>query len=538
MLKRISRTTVFLSLIFPGIFYTSAFSLELYTLIHSDCESQTGLIINVDESAVYQLDISGKLVSTPRKGIEHILVYNTIDNPYLELQLTGNLRNYLREVQVSTKEEERFLGWPIRFFENYIVFFDLEGKTHLVDKDTIDRFNAAEAPIPEKKKLSDYKEYQFGFGNNLPECAKKAGKPNVEIQPTRMLSDQINIHKFLAIYYQGFVKLRRFQRRTIYYARPYLFDKKTKIALVIAREDFQEEFSAGMPIYFQWPSGSTFGPQGFLIAGLKPNENLPSVEPVFGLRFDGKYHFLSASFAGNPFAFSASSGFMIENRFFMGGFFAEKSPDDILILPQYNQVALTGFERGPYSISVGYLYPLFGIQANGIFREILSGNGFPIIKIKYTTGSSQISAVASQMNQAVLDPNDNNINLIYADEMSQQAAMSTRSEMLMDQIDAFEFRSRYLRINLDFDMGGELTLGLSEVILQGNYDEQISGNAYSLGFNNYITSVNLHQGFGDNVALNGYLNFFIRNYHSQSANTDEKKEEQKFSFTLAVEFIL
>ena len=513
-------------------------ALELYSVIHSGCQVQTGLIVNVDDSAVYQLDVTGKLVSTPRKGIEHVLVLNTIDNPYSEVDLSRELIAYLREVHVSTEEEEKFWGWPIRFFENFIVFYDLEGKTHLVEKDNVVWFDSPRQVSPGLKQISDYKKFKFGFGNNLPECT--SGKePNKDaVQPTRMLSDQIKIQKFFSAYQEGFIKLKRFQRRTVFYARPYLFDRKTKIALVIARDDFQEEFSAGMPIYFQWPSGSVFGPQGLLIVGSKPNENLPNVEPVFGLRFDGKYHFLSASFAGNPFAFSAGSGFMIENRYFMGAYFEKKSPDDILVLPQYNQVALTGFERGPYSISVGYLYPLFGIQANGIFREILSGNGFPIIKFKYTTGSKHISAVASQFNIGVSQPREAHIRLIYAEEMPEQTTMTPQSQLLAQQIEEFKFNSLYLRLNLVTDLGDEMTLAFSEVILQGRYDETISGSDYSLGFNSYITSINLHQGFGDNVALNAYFNLFIRNYDSQSATTDEKKEEHNLSFTLAVEFIL
>lgn len=527
----------FLSLVILATIPSAGFGLELYTIIHNGCTTQTGLIVNVDDETVLQLDISGRLVATPRKGIEHVLVYNTIDNPYSEIDLTGELQKYLREVKVSAEEDERFIGWPIRFFENFIVFFDLVGKTHLVDKDNIEWFDSPSEISAEKKVISDFKDFKFGFGSNLPSCSGKAAQSE-DIQPTRMLSDQIKIHKFLTTYREGFIKLKRFQRRTVFYARSYLFDKQTKIALVINRDDFQEEFSAGMPIYFQWPTGSVFGPQGLLVAGSKPNENLPSVEPVFGLRFDGKYHFLSASFAGNPFAFSTGASFMIENRFFMGGFFEQKSPSDTLVLPQYNQVVLTGLERGAWSISIGYYYPLFGIQANGLFREILSGNGSPILKAKYTTADQSISIVGSQVSLGSNNPNNDHINLIYAEEMSLESTITAQSRLLIEQLESFQFDSTFIRVNFDMDVGNELKLGLSEVVLQGNYQETIFSSRYALGFNNYITSINLHQGFGDNVALNAHVNLFIRNYDSQSATRDEKTEENKFSFTLAVEFIL
>jgi len=516
----------------------SASAIELYSVVHQGCAAQTGLIIHVDEKQLYQVNTEGKLVIIPREGIEHILVYNTIANPFFQLDLTSGLAEYIRKVRVSSDDELVFSGWPIRFIDDLIVFFDLEGKTHLVQTGDIQKFSKLESAHQPLKKIDVFERMNFGFGSNLPACADDAPVTETTIQPTRMVSSQIKIQKFLSVYHDGFTKLKRLQKRTVFYARPYLFDEKTKIALVIMRNDFQEEFSAGMPFYFQWPSGRTFGPQGFLVVGSKPIEHLSSVEPVFQLRFDGKYQFLTASFTGNPFAFSAGGDYMINNRFFMQEFFSEKGANELLFLPQFNQVALTGLEWGAYSASVGYYYPIFGLQANGIFRELLSDSATTMYKLQYTSEDFKFNLVASGVSMGSEEGNAQNIKVIYANEMSQLISRTQRSILLETQLEQFSFDSSFVRLNLDIDLTPEARIGISEVIILGDYQETIAGTPYKLKFDHYVTSVSLQQDFGDNVALKGYLNYFLRNYHSQSDQNKNKHDESKFSFSLAIEFIL
>jgi len=530
--------TVLALLMIAGYITQPLSALELYTIIRGGCNAQTGLIINVDDTHVYQINIAGKLQILPREGIEHILVYNPIGNPFDRLDPESGIAAHIREVRVLSREGTAFIGWPIRFIDDLIVFFDLQGKTHLVRMEDIQRFSEPGPGMVVPRSIVEHHQITFGYGSNLPQCTEKIPPGSSPVQPTRMLSDQIRIQKFLTVYHNGFSRLKRLQKRTVFYARPYTFDKKTKIALVINRDDFQEEFSAGLPVYFQWPSGSTFGPQGYLVVGLKPIEHLPSVEPIFNLRFDGKYHFLSASFSGNPFAFSAGSHFMIENRFFMESFFKKKDPDDLLFLPQFNQVAFTGIEWGPYSFSAGYYYPLFGLQANGIFRELLSESAATILKAQYTSADYRLQLIASGIVMGSNDPGNESINLIYADEMALKSSRTERSRQLESALSAFSLDAAFFRVNLDLDLARDVRIGLSEVVIQGDYRETISGSDYQLRFNHITTSAYVHQDFGDSVALKGQLNHFLRNYQARLEQQKNRHDESKFSFSVAVEFIL
>lgn len=512
-------------------------ALELYSIIQGNCQNRTGLIINVDEKGIYLLSTDGELVRLERTGVEHILVFNTLDNPIQKISLTSELNTYIRNVKVQGEVDNDFLGWPIRFLEDLIVFYDIKGNIHLVNVDMIKGFSIPEIQDGETLETEQNRAYQFGFGNNLPECDQN--RPDQEVvQPTRMISDPITISKFLRVYEEGFNKLNRFQKRTSFYARPYLFEKRTKVGIVVDREDYVEELPALLPLNFQWPTGSNYGPQGVLNLGSNVNENLPTVEPVFAVSFEGKYHFLSVMFSGNVWGFSYGKPYIIENRTMFKDFFSRRDPDDIMLLTQYNQVAMTGLEWGPYSFSAGYYYPLTGIQGNNIFREILSEESMPIISLKYTTEKAKVQLIASDINISSKNPSDENIRLIKSEELSQAAAMTQTSKSLIDDMDEFNMHSLYARLNYDYNLSKDIVLGLSEVVVQGVYEETIDDEDYTLKYQQYITSLRLQQVFGEYVSLKGYLNYFMRGFQSETLNQDKDINENKFSFTVVVEFIL
>ena len=514
------------------------YALELYSIVHAGCSRATGLIIDVDEEQIHLLTLKGELLVLEKEGVEHILVFNTLDNPIPQLEMSGPLRDYVREVAVQGDVENDFIGWPIRFMEDLIVFYDTEGKIHLVDVDLIQGFSTPETMGMAPIELKQHKSYRFGFGNNLPECRVATRGEGELIQPTRMISDPISISKFIRVYRDGFTQLDRFQKRTSFYARPYLYQEETTVGLVVDREDYQEELPSLVPLNFQWPTGSNYGPQGILNVGSNVNLHLPNNEPVFAVDFSGKYHFLSVLFSGNIWAFSYGKAHIVENRSYYKDFFSKREADELLVFPHYNQLAMTGLEWGPYSFSAGYYYPVFGIQADGIFREILSERSMPMINLKYTTERTRWQLLASDIDIRSSAPSDKNIRLIYAEEMANATTLTQASEELITELDQFELDAQFARFNLDIDINQDVTVGFSETLLQGIYDEKLGGSDYTLTYRQYITSTRLQQQFGEYVSLKGYLNYFIRHYNSDSVDDDEAFIENKVSFTVVVEFIL
>jgi hypothetical protein len=528
-----------LALLFTGfIFWEKAKALELYSIVYSECRHHTGLILDVEQEHLLLLDTKGESRKLPRQAIETILVYNTVENPLSGIDLRHQHVVLPRKVTIQGEPDFEFAGWPIRFLEDLIVFYDIQGKSHLVNVEQVKRFESASDLNRENPITLKHISFVFGFGSNMPRCRYLDESESSKVQPTRMLSDRISISKFLAVYQKGFDQLDRFESRTGYYARPYLYDTQTKLALLIQYDRYRAEIPQGLPLNFQWSTGRNFGPQGKLTLGLSEVSTLPNIEPVFAVQFSGKYHFLSLQYAGNISAFSYGEDFLINNRSFYTSFFSKYNPDQSLVFPHFNQNTITGFDLGPYSFAGGLFYPVMAVQGNEIFREILSEKFSPIGVFKYTTDETRTEAILSVINLDSTNPSEDNIKLILAEEMSNQVNLSQASSSLIDQIESFDLDSSFLRINYEQAFKDDLILGLSEVLLQGRYQERMQGEDYRLNFQHLVTSVNMNQVFGDYVALKARLNYFIRQYRSETMTNSAESSDNQFSFSLAIEFFL
>lgn len=528
-----------LAFLFSGfIFLEKAKALELYSIVYSECQHHTGLILDVEEDELLLLDTKGESRKLPRQAIETILVYNTVENPLSGIDLRHQHVVLPRKVTIQGEPDFEFAGWPIRFLEDLIVFYDIQGKSHLVNVEQVKRFESASDLNRENPITLKHSSFVFGFGSNMPRCRYLDESESSKVQPTRMLSDRISISKFLAVYQKGFDQLDRFESRTGYYARPYLYDTQTKLALLIQNDRYRAEIPQGLPLNFQWSTGRNFGPQGKLTLGLSEVSTLPNIEPVFAVQFSGKYHFLSLQYAGNISAFSYGEDFLINNRSFYTSFFSKYNPDQSLVFPHFNQNTMTGFDLGPYSFAGGLFYPVMAVQGNEIFREILSEKFSPIGVFKYTTDETRTEAILSVINLDSTNPSEDNIKLILAEEMSNQVNLSQASSSLIDQIESFDLDSSFLRINYEQAFKDDLILGLSEVLLQGRYQERMQGEDYRLNFQHLVTSVNMNQVFGDYVALKARLNYFIRQYRSETMTNSAESSDNQFSFSLAIEFFL
>ena len=528
-----------LAFLFSGfIFLEKANALELYSIVFSECRSHTGLILDVEDQQILLLDEQGEFFKLPREAIKTILIYNTVENPLRKIDLNHEQVVLPRKVTIQGQPDFSFTGWPIRFLEDLIVFYDIQGKSHLVNVEQIQRFESA-TDLDWKTVIElKHTPYAFGFGNNMPLCRSLAESASETIQPTRMLSDRISISKFLAVYQKGFNKLDRFESRTDYYARPFLYDTQTKLVLIIENDDYKAEIPQGFPLNFQWSTGRNFGPQGKLTLGSSEVTMLPNIEPVFVVQFSGKYHFLSLNYAGNISGFSYGEDFLISNRTFYTNFFSKYNPGQSFVFPHFNQITVTGIDIGSYSFAGGLFYPVIAVQGNDIFREVLNEKYSPVSIFKYTTDHTRTEAILSLINLDSTNPSEDNIKLILAEEMSNQVNLSTTSSNLKNQLESFDLDSGFLRINHEQSLDEELSVEISEVLFQGRYKERLGGQNFQLDFEQLVTSVKMKQVFGDYVALKAHLNYFIRNYRSETADSSEKSSDNMLSFAFAIEFFL
>ena len=132
-------------LLIESSFFYNVRAVELYSIIYSECRAHTGLIINVNEEQFLLLGVHGEFLMLPRRSVETILIYNTVENPVSRIALASQSWVFPRKVTVHGNPDFSFVGWPIRFLEDLIVFYDIQGKSHLVNVEQIKRFESENA---------------------------------------------------------------------------------------------------------------------------------------------------------------------------------------------------------------------------------------------------------------------------------------------------------------------------------------------------------------------------------------------------------
>ena len=538
---------VCLSLLIGLVLYIpgQAFSLEIYTLVGDNCETETGLIVGGNERRIYMLNVDGRLSSIGQDDVRLILVYNIHDNPIPMVDLNSELGSLLREVELSDVEKTNFIGWPIKFIDQVIMFFDIDGKTHLVDLEKIKNFSAPEQPFNKRKQIVNAKPTQFGLGTSLSQCKKKDAEDGVKmVEPTRMLGDRIKVDKFFSEYERGFTALRRFQKKTVFYSKPFLYEKRSRVGIIYTREDYLREITPSLiPFRFQWSSGSPFASQGVYSVGAKEPDYVASVEPQFVLDAKVKTHFMSAAFIGNVFCFSAGNPCVMDRRSLYANYFSKLSSDSNEIYPLFNYLALTGLDYKEYSIAGGFYYPVFGIIGGHRFREITSSQASPILKFQRTTPESMIRLTYSQTTRKSASPKDDQeIQLIYSRELSDAAQITSESSLLIDNLLDYFLTTHHYRIKLNFKILDGIDFGINEILFHGKYAETQGRERYLMEFRHVISSLVVKKQFSDYIALTGQLNHFLRTHDYEVINLNEtsnnQDKENNVSFSLTIEFLL
>lgn len=509
---------------------------EIYRFVGADCKQSTGVIVDVDDAKIHLLSVEGQYRSVTRADISYVLVYNTVTNPIGSITLGTELKVLLRDVYIGTIEKPTLTGWPIQFIEDLVVFFDIEGKQNLIDQDKLLAIRAPEGKLAPVVKVANSKPQAFSFGTNLPQCPEKVDAGAV--QPTRMLSDKIRITEFLGRYDVGFTKLKRFQNRTRFYARPYLFEQKSRISFTFTEERFTEELPVSMlPLAFQWASGKAFSHQGGSTVGFKPIRLLPNVEPVFGASTDLKIHFFNASLAGNLFSLPAGKTFMTANKAFFADHFQKLAEDDVRVYTHFNYLALSGIDYGPYSVAAGVFYPIFGIYADGYFRELLASQSSLMMKLQYMNAKSTWRLIYSGISRSKDSPTEEDALVSLSTEMRGGAAPPARSA-IQDQLGSFDLKANFVRFGVEHEWSKELKGGLDEVLLIGTYEEDLAGSTNEIKFNQYTTAFFIQQQFGNYVALQLDLNLFLRRFDVTTDGDKDTQESRKPSGSMTLEFML
>jgi len=525
-----------LFLIFFVLYGLPALGMEVYRTLDQHCKGPTGLILQADTENLKILRLDGELEEVRVDDIHYVLVYYSLENPITKVHLAEQMTELVKEVHTNDSTVPSFTGWPVKFVDDGVVFFNLEGNLSLVGVEKIQSIQKYQAKQEVWSFPGKLNHPRFVLDQGFPGCTPEASGP-ADLRPTLVMGDKIKIHKFLSSYIEGHEKLRRFQQRTQFYARPFVFPKQTRLGFPNMGPNQNQELPAFLPVYVQWSSGKSFSNQALTGFGSKPSPWLPQLEPVTGIQADLKSHFFNASFAGNLMGIAKGSDFLVKNRAFYTDFYSRTSKKEVMIMPSFNHFAMSGVDYGPYSVSLGIYHPVYAVQGGGVFREVTHRSAGPMLRLMKQSSNDRWRLVMANSGASSSSPKVEEIRL-YSTLALTESRLYVDEDKVRADLSQFSLKMSYVRLGYDLEWDEELDFSVDGIWLWGRYEEVYQNRLQSLKTGQLMVGLKSNHRFGSYVELTGQLNLFGRNYDAVFNDSPTSVSEQAYSMVVTLDFFL
>src|SRR5262245_41871899 len=108
-------------------------AVEIYSFVQESCQTKSGLILQVGEETISLLQLDGRLTTVNRSELKSIVIFNTLENPFQEIVLDEFSRDRLKTIFLDNDRTPYLTGWPVKFIEDLVLFFDLKGGLFVID---------------------------------------------------------------------------------------------------------------------------------------------------------------------------------------------------------------------------------------------------------------------------------------------------------------------------------------------------------------------------------------------------------------------
>lgn len=476
----------------------AARAVEVHTLIDARCQAVSGIVVSVTEESVLLIDLGGHARSWPRDDISSVVLHRAVDNPVASIELDPTLRSHLYNVYLVDADGIAFTGFPVGFIEELVVFYDLYGRTHVLALEDVDRMLH---PAPIDRVSPAHAPLELHFPSDYIDCPKLANQSGVP--PSRIIGDKVKVGDYFDTFEQRYHDLQSFRERTFLYAKPFLFDERTRLGLLYMRHR-----GPLLPVYIHWSSGRPYGFQSFLLIGGAPSPWLPTVEPRVVLWSDLKSHVFHATFMTNPFAIPAGTST------FFNGVIEPNTEADHHTENSFNYLILMGGDYGPWSASVGTYYPTRFFRVLPLQREVTATRASLVFRARLTFDRLAFRALYYRTRQARGD-----------------------GEGLYETVDqgiAYSWRDDTLRIGASAELF-DTDASVDVVMNRGDYRE---GADIEFQYRHYQVGATLSREFGHYVRMNVHVNHYLEQnqVHGGQATPDGSTTRRQFDYGGAFEF--
>lgn len=508
---------------------TPAYGLDINNIVTKQCQMHAGVFISVNEIEVKLISLDGQVHTIAVNDIDTIFTYGRKINPFAQFNLQNESYQHLKEVYFDLSQDQPdVIGWAVKFVEDLVFFYSLQGKMHVLSIDQIGKIR----PYHDVQKILslDYQPVQLEVSDYLVKCNFKSITndaitiPITTLRPVRILSDQIKIGQFLDNFSQGQQNLDNFEERTYLYAKPYLYPKRNRLSLPFFKKNLGLDYA--IPFAYVWSSGSDYHFQSNTGIGAQISENLPYIGPVSLLRSDFKSHFFSGSFEGNIMGLSAGE--------FPEATFATDETSDANkphAIESFNYLAIMGADYGPYSLGFGSYYPVHQITFNQQNkRGVLAHKMTPLLRFTFTLRQLKLRVLTAKTKYQ-----------FSRDELSDQLIINNSFGGTFDESFAgvpidhpndptpsfadlpdiviidlnnltdYQFNSRFVRIGGEFDINAAIKIMGDLVYTTGNYQESAENITNTLAFKNTAMSIGVQHAFSYYVNLKLFYQVLKRN---------------------------
>jgi len=471
--------------LFLAFFASVAHAIEVHSFIDEQCHATTGVLVRVDDVSVHLIRLDGTFTSLPVERVHLLAIHKVLENPLARIAADDSLRALAREVRTGEGAQAAFVGWPVGFYDQLVIFFDTEGRAHVLEHRDIRSVRPVRTMAAEIRP-STSAGVTLDFPSELLLCGGARAEGGV--RPSRVLGDRIKVDDYLSRLRDRYSALDSFEERTRVYPRPFVFDPTTRLGLTYL-SGTRGEFVKFVPLYFAWSSGRPYRFQSHSTVGVAMSRWLPITEPTLSFQSDVKSHFFTATFVGHlPSLPAGSSSFEFEQAFLPQG--TTPAVDEL-----YNYLMLMGGDWGPFSVSGGVMYRSVRIAlSEQNRREVKADSMSPVARLMWVGARARVRAMYFRTRQD-RPLGEGLATLGYMDRQG----MSGGYALSLDT----------MRAGVDLDLPFDLSLSADQIVTFGSYREANTG---SLDILHALSSLVLTAQFSRYVATRGYLNIFHRRY--------------------------
>ena len=214
------------------LFSSRLLAIQYSAVYTSACEREIGIILKVDDSKIFLLDLNGEIKQMRRFDIIYMAYYPVGQLNIPKIEVSEHINTTV--IKTLYKNRVTFLleGWMINFSDNKMSFLTTEGTETVIDKNVIwdISFKKHDRSIPFKNK-DDEIPIRFVHPYPFAGCENEEKVGLRQIFPQHLLEDPLLIKAELDRLHQGFEALEVNVREKVFYPEPQVFTNISTLSI-------------------------------------------------------------------------------------------------------------------------------------------------------------------------------------------------------------------------------------------------------------------------------------------------------------------